>query len=198
MQQRSAAQHNYAYKRQPSNQVYSSTFNPHLPSGHTSSIKQFQGNPYTPATAFYDGSSQIPSEPAATTTQSSSPLANFNLSSLAKYANVDELKGLVDRFGGLDGILATVTKVQKVMSTVGQIAPMAKVFTGLMGKKPSNNEQAQQTSTYVPARRKQVSKRSQVKDKGRKVQVNKRNTRSERTRRSQVYTNTNTNTQKTR
>src|SRR5690606_1862990 len=102
--------------------------------------------------------------------------------------NVDELKGLVDRFGGLDGILATVTKVQKVMSTVGQIAPMAKVFTGILGNKKPNNEQAQsQQESFVPARRKQVSKRSHVKTNGRRVQINKRKAR---TKKSQVYTNT--------
>lgn len=196
MQHRSTTQqHNYAYKRQPSNQVYSSTFNPHLPSGHTSSIKQVQGNPYAPATTFYGSNSATAVEerpPEATSAStSSSPLANFNLASLAKYADPDELKGLVDRFGGLDGILATVTKVQKVMSTVGQMAPMAKVFTGIFGnKRASGQEQTTaQSSTYVPARRKQTVKRSSsVKTKGRKVQVNKRS-ENRPTKRSQVYSN---------
>jgi len=187
MQQRATSHQHYAYKRQPSNQVYTSTFNPTLPGGHMSNIKQFQGNPYEPAISAYNSSAQPVVPRPTSTTESTSPLSNFNLSSLAKYANVDELKGLVDRFGGLDGILATVTKVQKVMSTVGQIAPMAKVFTGLLGNKKSSSGEQEQADTFVPARRKQVSKRSNLKNKGRRVQVNKRKIR---TKKSQVYTNT--------
>lgn len=187
MQHRTSTPHNYAYKRQPSNHIHGSTFNNHLPTGHTTTIRQFQGNPYAPATTFYGAATQVVEEaPEATQSTSSSPLGNFNLASLTKYANPEELKGLMDRFGGLDGILATVTKVQKVMSTVGQIAPMAKVFTGILGtKRPnSNTEQASSDPKYVAARRKQTVKRSQVKNKGRRVQVTKK---TKETRRSKVY-----------
>lgn len=51
----------------------------------------------------------------------------FNLS------NLNELKGLVDRLGGIEGIMANIGKVQKFMSTMQQIAPMIKLF--LPGKK---------------------------------------------------------------
>lgn len=194
MQQRAPAEkHHYAYKRQPSNQVYISTFNPHMPSGHMTSIKQYHANPYAPATTYNSSVQTLEpstsSSSTASTSQStsSSPFANFNLASLTKYANVDEIKGLVDRFGGLDGILASVTKVQKVISTVGQIAPMAKVFTGLLGSNKGSSSEEKQEQSYVPARRRPVTKRNNVKARGRKVQMTKKR---ERTRRSQVYSNT--------
>ncbi|MDQ6422527.1 hypothetical protein RB620_24150 [Paenibacillus sp. LHD-117] len=64
----------------------------------------------------------------------------FSLANLTKYANLTEIKGLVDRMGGLDGILSTVTKVQKVVSGVSQMAPLMKVFMGSFGKKSSSSE----------------------------------------------------------
>lgn len=67
----------------------------------------------------------------------------FSLANLLKYANPTEIKGFVDRMGGLDGILSTVTKVQKVVGSVSQMAPLMKVFMGSFGKKsqpaPSDN-----------------------------------------------------------
>lgn len=50
-------------------------------------------------------------------------------------ANLSEIKGYIDRMGGIDGILSTVTKVQKVMSSVSQMAPLVKVLMGSFGKK---------------------------------------------------------------
>lgn len=64
----------------------------------------------------------------------------FSLANLTKYANLTELKGLVDRMGGLDGILSTVTKVQKVVGSVSQMAPLVKVFMGSFGKKSESGD----------------------------------------------------------
>ncbi len=64
----------------------------------------------------------------------------FSLANLTKYANLTEIKGFVDRMGGLDGILSTVTKVQKVVGSVSQMAPLVKVFMGSFGKKSESKE----------------------------------------------------------
>lgn len=64
----------------------------------------------------------------------------FSLANLTKYANLTEIKGLVDRMGGLDGILSTVTKVQKVVGSVSQMAPLVKVFMGSFGKKSESGD----------------------------------------------------------
>lgn len=48
--------------------------------------------------------------------------------------NLTELKGIVDRLGGIDGILSTMTKVQKVVGNVQQMAPLVKLLFKTFGK----------------------------------------------------------------
>lgn len=67
------------------------------------------------------------------------PKKGFSLANLTNMANMKEIKGFVDRMGGLDGILATMTKVQKVVGSVSQMAPMVKVLFGSFGKKKSSS-----------------------------------------------------------
>lgn len=150
----STAQQRYDYRRDPAQVIHSSTFHPHQYAGNAQNVHIVPSTFHavqqtsTSSSALQHTPAVLP--PAQSTSATSSPAqSGFSLASLAKYANVDELKGLVDRFGGLDGILATVTKVQKVVSTVGQIAPMVKVFSGL-GKKSNT---AQTATPSPPARR---------------------------------------------
>ncbi|MNI60884.1 hypothetical protein D3C73_1161240 [compost metagenome] len=72
--------------------------------------------PYSP------GSSVLPGA-AAAESATSTAASGFSLANLG---------GIVERLGGIDGILATVGKVQKVMQTVQQFAPMAKMVAGLL------------------------------------------------------------------
>jgi len=147
-------QQRYAYRRDPAQVVHSSTFQPQQNAGHGHGIQLVPSTNHTiqshsSATAAVEHTPVV-LPPAQTSSTPAAPAqSGFSLANLMKYANPDEIKGMVDRFGGLDGILATVTKVQKVVSTVGQIAPMVKVFTGL-GKKSSSNEGSE---TSLPARR---------------------------------------------
>jgi len=158
---------NYAYRRNPTRTIHASTFQPQQfghSHGYTVIPSQHSGYSTTSNIQNAVSSSQASSlaEPAATstavaTTPPKPASSGFTLAGLAKYANVDELKGLVDRFGGLDGILSTVTTVQKVVSTVGQIAPMVKVFAGTMGK---GAKAAAAETTTTPTRRRSTSSRN--------------------------------------
>lgn len=79
---------------------------------------------------FAQGGSSL-SLPAAaateTTTAAATSGSGFSLANLG---------GMIEKFGGIEGILSTVGKVQKVMQTVQQFAPMAKMIAGLIpGKK---------------------------------------------------------------
>ncbi|WP_168120346.1 hypothetical protein [Paenibacillus sp. HB172176] len=76
----------------------------------------------------------------------------IKLGNLGTLPNLTEIKGFVDRMGGLDGILSTVTKVQKVMGSVTQMAPMVKVLMGSFGKK-SISEDDENNSEWKPRRR---------------------------------------------
>ncbi|MCM3635004.1 hypothetical protein [Paenibacillus camelliae] len=151
----------YAYRRNPAQSVHASTFHPQQfghGHGHVGTITQAR-----PPQGHYSTSASISPFQAAqsnavavqevetNTEKEKKPSSGFSLASLTKYANIDELKGLVDRFGGLEGILSTVTTVQKVVSTVGQIAPMVKVVTGVLGKNKAGA--APPTEASIPARR---------------------------------------------
>ncbi|REK74843.1 tyrosine protein kinase [Paenibacillus paeoniae] len=81
------------------------------------------------------------------------PKKGFSLSNLTSLANLNEIKGFVDRMGGLDGILTTITKVQKVVGSITQMAPLAKVFMGTFGKK-SKESSGGSSSERRPSRRK--------------------------------------------
>lgn len=81
------------------------------------------------------------------------PKKGFSLANLGSLANLNEIKGFVDRMGGLDGILTTVTKVQKVVGSITQMAPLVKVLMGSFGKK-SISKSDDASSEWKPKRRK--------------------------------------------
>ncbi|MBP1995805.1 aminotransferase [Paenibacillus eucommiae] len=55
--------------------------------------------------------------------------------------NFNQIKGFVERMGGVEGIVGTMTKVQKVMSSFQQMAPMLKVlFNSFTGGKAKTAE----------------------------------------------------------
>jgi len=47
--------------------------------------------------------------------------------------NFNQIKGFVDRMGGIEGIMGTMGKVQKFVSTFQQMAPMLKVMFNSFG-----------------------------------------------------------------
>lgn len=53
-------------------------------------------------------------------------LGNFNL---------NQVKGFVDKMGGIDGIVSTMTRVQKMVASFQQMAPMLKLLMGSFGGK---------------------------------------------------------------
>ncbi|CRF28556.1 Uncharacterised protein [Mycobacterium tuberculosis] len=53
--------------------------------------------------------------------------------------NIGQLKHMVDRLGGIEGIVDTFGKMQKMVQSVNQVAPMLKLLLGAFGKKKSND-----------------------------------------------------------
>lgn len=74
----------------------------------------------------------------------------FNISA----QNLNDLKAMVDRMGGIDGILATAGKVQKFMSTVQQMAPFIKLFM-----KKGSSSTSEGVSTPRPRRRRTTKRK---------------------------------------
>ncbi|MGF7047606.1 hypothetical protein J2T13_002111 [Paenibacillus sp. DS2015] len=70
-------------------------------------------------------------------------------------ANLGELKGVIDRMGGIDGIVSSMGKFQKVMSGVQQMAPMVKLVMGSFGKGSTKGTSSEDGDGmfYVPPKR---------------------------------------------
>lgn len=48
--------------------------------------------------------------------------------------NLGQIKTMIDRMGGIEGVLDTVSKVQKVMQSVQQLAPMIRLLMPKLNK----------------------------------------------------------------
>jgi hypothetical protein len=87
----------------------------------------------------------LPAQAVTTTAKGGLP---FNIS------NLTDLKAIVDRMGGIEGVLANVGKFQKFMSTMQQLAPMLKLFMGNKGSKAATAN----TPKRVSARRRPAAR----------------------------------------
>ncbi|MCU6796849.1 hypothetical protein OB236_32460 [Paenibacillus sp. WQ 127069] len=54
--------------------------------------------------------------------------------------NIAQMKQIFDRLGGIDGIMDTMGKVQKMVQSVQQMAPLVKVLMGSFGKKKKDGD----------------------------------------------------------
>jgi hypothetical protein len=79
-----------------------------------------------------------------------------SLSSMLSGINVTQIKGFVDRMGGIEGIIGTMTKVQKVMANLRQMAPMLKLLFNSFGKVKSTRT----VHNNLPLRRRKRRKKS--------------------------------------
>lgn len=81
-------------------------------------------------------------------------------------ANIGELKGVIDRMGGIDGIVSSMGKFQKVMTSVQQMAPMIKLMMGSFGKgKTKSTPEDDEAIYYRPRKRKRKKSSSTTKRK---------------------------------
>lgn len=81
-----------------------------------------------------------------------------NKSSGFSLPNLSEIKGMVDRLGGIDGILTGVTKVQKVVASVSQMAPLIKVLFSSFSKKSKDDKESDADEWKPRPRRKRRKK----------------------------------------
>ncbi|WP_143044376.1 hypothetical protein [Paenibacillus sp. CF384] len=81
--------------------------------------------------------------------------SGFNLAT-----SLNDLKGVVDRMGGIDGIVTTMGKVQKVVGSITQMAPLIKVLAGSFGKKGASVTSTDDDDDAPPKRRKRKRRRT--------------------------------------
>ncbi|MNH89881.1 hypothetical protein D3C73_424140 [compost metagenome] len=72
--------------------------------------------------------------------------------------NFNQIKGFVDRMGGIEGIMGTMTKFQKFVGTFQQMAPMMKVLFNSFSK--GKAQSANTDFDEVPRKRKRRRKKS--------------------------------------
>ncbi|SFT19262.1 hypothetical protein [Paenibacillus sp. BC26] len=81
--------------------------------------------------------------------------SGFNLAT-----SLNDLKGVVDRLGGIDGIVTTMGKVQKVVGSITQMAPLIKVLASSFGKKGASVTSTDDDDDAPPKRRKKKRRRT--------------------------------------
>jgi hypothetical protein len=81
--------------------------------------------------------------------------------------NLGQIKGFVDKMGGIDGIMGTMTRVQKMVSSFQQMAPMLKLLMGSFGGKAAAKSLSDDRGRYrrkrTKGRRKSRTGRKPVK-----------------------------------
>ncbi|MFD2611421.1 aminotransferase [Paenibacillus gansuensis] len=82
----------------------------------------------------------------------------------SKLPNLKDISAFVERMGGIEGIVNTMTKAQKFMNSVQQFAPMFKLLATSFGKKKADDD-----DDDIPVRRRRKRKRSSYKGKGRRT-----------------------------
>lgn len=78
-------------------------------------------------------------------------LGNLNLSNF----NFKDIKGIIDRMGGVEGVVSTMGKVQKIMSSVQQMQPMFKLLMSTFSKAKTADDK----DDLVPRRRRRRRRR---------------------------------------
>lgn len=66
----------------------------------------------------------------------------------------NDIKGALDRLGGIDGIISHVGKVQKVMQSVSEMMPMAKMLVGSFTSSKKKKGEDDEELFYDPRRKK--------------------------------------------
>jgi hypothetical protein len=141
--------------------------------GENSFPEQNPQNFQNPQSFPYNGYPQqesnlpVPAQPPGGQDSSSSSPASF-LANLP----VKDIKNVIDRMGGIEGVMNTMTKVNKMMQSFQQMAPMIKLLLGsfMKGKKTDSDDYS---DSYRPRRkrrrrrRKTSSKRKTQKKKSR-------------------------------
>ncbi|CAM3662029.1 tyrosine protein kinase [Cohnella lubricantis] len=110
------------------------------------------GDPFAGPPALYNPVQVLPPTTIQSTPTPAAPAKGGGLSSMI---NFNEIKGMVERMGGIDGILANVGKLQKIMATMQQMAPVLRL---LIGKGTAGTAAADESDGVRPRKRRRTGK----------------------------------------
>jgi hypothetical protein len=107
----------------------------------------YQGQTYPGITPYNNYYSPVtPSDSTALST-TPSPSGSFPF-------NFGQIKGIIDRMGGIDGLMGHITKFQKIVQSIQQLSPMLKL---LLGAKARTAGQQDRNRLGSPVRRSRSS-----------------------------------------
>ncbi|MDB5053382.1 MAG: hypothetical protein JWM44_1432 [Bacilli bacterium] len=118
-----------------------------------------QYNPYPGVGGPYSGYA-----PAAVSTALVAPNASPATSSF----NLNQIKGIIDRMGGIDGVMGHITRAQKIFQSIQQLSPMLKVLLGAFGTKKATTKKLDRLTPVGKRRRRSSTKRNVTKTYKRK------------------------------
>ena len=126
-------------------------------------IRSFDGNSaaYNGELSNYPSPQQQQISPFLTESQFSQYLpeavpAKSGSSNLLSNINFNQIKNVIDRMGGIDGVISTVKQVQKMVQTFQQFAPVLKMLIPKLGSKSKDDDEE---DDYPRRRRRRRSRR---------------------------------------
>lgn len=121
-----------------------------------SSSSLYPGLTDSPPPVLWSPGTEVSSLPVPVSPSGGPPASN---PSPFKGFNLESIKSMVDRMGGIQGIVDNMNKMQKLFASFQQMAPMLKLlFNSFSGKNPSPQVQMKEKSSY-PRRKRNRSKR---------------------------------------
>jgi hypothetical protein len=128
-----------------------------VPGGYPPQLPGYPGNPTSypggPTAQMPEGlnTPYFPGQPAVPAKSSTGLLGNFNM---------EQVKQFIDRMGGIEGIVNTLTRVQKLVQSVQQITPMLKLLLPKAGATTAAEEEEEWDDISPRRRRPRSRKRS--------------------------------------
>ncbi|QGQ94149.1 aminotransferase [Paenibacillus psychroresistens] len=122
----------------------------------------FQGQQPYPGVSSFNGFA-----PAAQSTALATPAASTGLLAGLPF-NMTQVKGFIDRMGGIDGVMGHVGRIQKFIQSMQQMGPMLKVLMGSFGSKASTAAKLDGDGLTSAGRRRRRSTRRKTIKAGKK------------------------------
>jgi hypothetical protein len=118
----------------------------------------FQGQQPYPGVGGFNGFG-----PSASSTALVTPAASTGIAGLP--FNFNQIKGVIDKMGGIDGVMGHVGRIQKFIASMQQMGPMIKVLMGSFGSKAATAAKLDGDGLTSAGRRRRNSTRSSTRRK---------------------------------
>ncbi len=126
------------------------------PPVHAQSYNTNYGGPSVPDAGGFNPAGNLPTpyQPPAQVVSPATPAAGARASSLLGNLPLKDIKGWIDRMGGVEGIMNTVNKMSRIAQTFQQMSPMIKLLMSNFLKKRDSTDKFNEDYKEYRRRRK--------------------------------------------